>query len=331
MEGLANYSKVQLLLEDYQNPKQQLIIELGVAGSGNFTISLNGGNANTLSVESGKYGKTVAQEAGYAERAYRSCVFKLYEDEALITAENDIKICSITEYLSGEAFEGFTSGLTRLTIKVCDVTQKAALVLNGVANQKMTSVAFMRGDRQGAVIGLLGSPQKDAKLDSKVVLPAAVAYDVLQGKAVALTGYVELPNGTKQSFEPTQETELVVAEYGAYHVVYEAIDYFGNTGKYEYYIECQDSVAPTVTIPSGIALSYKVGDTLTIPAFTAEDNVGVTQKTAIIKSADNKMTVIGEGYQFTKAGKYEIILYAQDGNGNFVTKTIQVEVSDKNV
>jgi hypothetical protein len=173
--------------------------------------------------------------------------------------------------------------------------------------------------------------QKDAEINSKVVLPAAVAYDILQGKAVALTGYVELPDGTKQTFEPTQATELVMAEYGAYHVVYEAVDYFGNTGKYEYYIECEDSVAPSVTIPSGIALSYKVGDTLIIPDFTAQDNVGVTQKTAIIKNLDDKMTVIGKGYKFTKAGKYEVILYAQDANGNFATKTIQVEVSDKNV
>ena len=39
----------------------------------------------------------------------------------------------------------------------------------------------------------------------------------------------------------------------------------------------------------------------------------------------------GDSLVVEQAGKYEIILYAQDVNGNFATKTIQVEVSDKNV
>ncbi|MBQ8229533.1 MAG: hypothetical protein IJZ32_02425 [Clostridia bacterium] len=326
VEGLTNYSKLQLLLEDYKNPKQQLLIEISATDSGAFKLSLNGGNANTLSANSGTYGKTVAVDAGYAGKGYRSAVFKLYEDEGLITAENNIKICAITEYLSGKPFEGFSSGLMRLTIKVCGVSQKTAFVINGISNQKTASVAFIRGDRQGAVIGLMGAIQKQAEINTKAVLPAAVAYDILQGKAVALTGYVELPNGTKQTFDPTQPTELLIAEYGSYHVVYEATDYFKNVGRYEYYVVCKDSVSPSVVIPSGIALSYKVGDTLTVPEFKAEDNVGVTQKAALIKTPANKITVIGEGFAFAYAGKYEIILYAQDANGNYATKTIEVEV-----
>ncbi len=326
VDGLTNYSKLQLLLEDYKNPNQQLLIEIDATGSGAFALSLNGGATNTLSVNSGVYGKNVAVDAGYAGKIYRSAIFKLYEDECLITAENDIKICQITEYLSGRPFEGFSSGLMRLTIKVCGVSQKTALVINGISNQKTSSVAFIRGDRQGAVIGMLGAIQKQVEINTKAVLSAAVAYDILQGKAVALTGYVEFPNGAKQPFDPTQETELLITEYGSYHVVYEATDYFKNVGRYEYYVECKDSVSPNVTIPSGIALFYKVGDTLTVPEFRAEDNVGVTQKVALVKTPANRITVVGEGFTFADAGRYEIILYAQDANGNYATKTIQVEV-----
>ncbi len=326
MDGFTYYEKVRLLLEDYTDSTKQLVIEVGSTADGSFTLSVNGGLEYTLDVVSGKYGENVAVDAGYNGKGYRSALFKMYEDEALITAENDIKICSITEYLSGDSFKGFSSGLMRLSIQVYGVSQKTGFVLNNVANQKMTSVAFMRGDRQGAAIGLIDKIVKDAKIDESVKIPSAVAYDILQGKAVSLTGYVQTPNGTKTEFDPTMTTDFLVTSYGAYRVVYEARDYFGNIGKYEYYIHCKDSVSPSVTIPSGIALSYKVGDTLTVPQFKAKDNVEVRQTTALIKTPANRIIVVRDGYTFTYKGQYEIILYAEDTSGNYATKSVFVEV-----
>ncbi len=325
IDGFTYYEKVRLLLEDYTDSTKQLLIEIGTA-DGSFTLSVNGGHEYPLDVVLGKYGENVAVDAGYNGKGYRSGLFKLYEEEAFITAENDIKICSITEYLSGDSFKGFSSGLMRLSIQVCGVSQKTAFVLNNVANQKMTSVAFMRGDRQGAAIGLLDKIVKEAKINAYVKIPSAVAYDILQGKAVSLTGYVQTPSGTKTEFNPNKTTEVLITSYGAYRVVYEARDYFGNVGKYEYYIHCKDSVSPTVTIPSGIALSYKVGDTLTMPQFKAEDNVEVWQKTVLIKTPANQMIVVSDGYTFTYKGRYEFILYAEDTNGNCTTKSVFVEV-----
>jgi hypothetical protein len=328
VEGLANYSKLQILLTDYQNASEQVLIELIPKSDGSFTIYLNGGTVGyTLATVAGKYGDKVGLEAGYNGLSYHAATFKLYDKEALITAENDVKICALTEYLSGKAFKGFSSGLMRLSIKACGIERKTALIINGISNQTFTSVAFKRGDRQGAAISLLGDTVSSAVINQTVVIPAAVAYDVLQGKAVSLTGYIQTPSGEKVSFAPTSPTEFTVTGYGSYLVVYEAKDYFGNTGKYEYYILCQDLVAPVVTVPSGISLTYKVGDKLTVGDFKAEDNVAVTQKAVLLITPAGKIVVVGEGYIFTAKGNYEILLYAQDANGNYGTKTIAVEVN----
>jgi hypothetical protein len=158
-----------------------------------------------------------------------------------------------------------------------------------------------------------------------IVIPRVVAYDVLQGKAVTLTGYIQTPSGTHE-IDPTVDTVFALTEYGVYNVFYEANDYYGNLGTYEYTIWCRDTIAPEITLPTNVKTEYKVGEKVTFEPVQATDNVAVVRTYILVKNPENRTVLTDGTYTFTQKGRYEIVYYAQDAVGNATQKRIVVEV-----
>ena len=111
-----------------------------------------------------------------------------------------------------------------------------------------------------------------------------------------------------------------------YKVVYEAKDYYGNSGTYEYTIQCKDTSAPEIALPEGLQTTYAVGDSVTFPSVQATDNVGVTKTYILVKTPENRTVLTDGTYTFAIKGKYEVVFYACDAAGNSTQRRILLEV-----
>lgn len=325
IDGLTNYSSVRFVLEDYQNPRQQLSFEVKNMATASWSVVVNDKYEYALSKTEGKYGSDEAKFYQYKDKKYYTSSLCLYPYQKMLTTSTGGAISEIGSYLCGDLFTGFESGLVRVKINVCGVSSHSAFVLETVGNQNMTRVAFRRGDKQGAMIGTVGQPVSEAVRNQTVILPRAIAYDVLQGKAVSLTGYVQAPTG-KTAINPAVDSEYTITDYGVYTVVYEAKDYYGNIGTYEYTIYCRDTSAPEIVLPEGLQTVYAVGDSVVFPAVQASDNVGVTKTYILVKTPENRTVITDGSYAFEMKGRYEVVFYARDAAGNSTQRRIVLEV-----
>ena len=232
----------------------------------------------------------------------------------------------IREYQSGDVYTGFTSGLVSVTIRVRSAQENSLLILNTVGNQNLTSISMQNGDDQGPMIGFLQKTAMQGDIGTKFSLSPAVAYDVLQGKAVSFRGYYLTPSGDKKTFNAYNGIEIELSEYGNYNFVYEARDYFGNLGKYTHTVEVRDKEIPTMLTPT-LKSSYKVGESVNlVNGFTAEDNVLVETTRVYVRCPSNKLVIVTDKFTFDSKGKYEIIYYACDKAGNIALSSKVVEV-----
>ena len=319
---LANSSySLEFVFEDYLNPEQKIIVTVGSFAKDNFKLSVNDSLKYNLYAVSGAY-----ESGPYAGSAFYSASFRLYGLKSVITNSTDQIVYTLRNFSSGDVFEGFDSGLVKITVNVKEVRSPSAFILNYLNNQTFTSVAFERGDTQGPVIGLVGELNSRAKINETVKIPQAYAYDVLQGKAVNMTAKVMTSSGETVDFDAYNGTEYVFKEYGIYTFVYEARDYFGNLGRYSFTVEVTDTEPPVIT-PGSMKEEYRVGDSVKLTAdFSATDNVGVVLKKLYVRTPDSELISINGEFKFTDKGTYRFIYYAKDGAGNAAMKTVTVVV-----
>ena len=312
---------VEYILTDSQNPTQQIVVKFSDFTASNFKLCVNDGIRYSVSASKG-----VLNVVGYENQEYYKTTMFLYAIDKVIANVVGGIVQEIRDYQSGDVYTGFTSGLVTVAIRVSGVQENSLLILNTVGNQNLTSIAMQNGDNQGPMIGFLQKTKTQGDIGAQFTLSPAVAYDVLQGKAVYFRGYYLTPSGDKKSFNAYNGIEIQLTEYGNYHFVYEARDYFGNLGKYTHSVEVRDKELPTIIAPT-LNKTYKVGESVNlIKGFTATDNVIVEMTRVYVRCPNNKLVMVTDTFTFDNKGKYEIIYYACDKAGNIALSSATVEV-----
>jgi hypothetical protein len=179
-----------------------------------------------------------------------------YDDQELIACATDD---------NGQPFNGFTGGVY-LTIGFRNVTGSSVIGINRLNNQALGHKDSADADISEPQISILSALSSKQEMNETFVFPQIAAYDVLSA-ITETTVTVEAPDGTEYT-EP-----FTISQYGRYKMLITAKDSCGNKVKVNKVVFVNDNVAPTLTVNALSETEYKVGDTVTVPTYTATDNM----------------------------------------------------------
>lgn len=300
-----NFNKVSFLLTDSENAAIQVKFSFTKEGDySRFTIN----DVSSFSSNASFTGQTsVPFEFSYVEKAKKVYV-------------NAVGY-SIVQTLQGLPFEGFASGKTYLSVSIEEATGQAEMVINSISGHNFSNIGI---DGIAPQIFVLGNVGGTYSVDENILLPKAVAMDVISGLADVLVSvkfngnYVSDVDGVFIKNVPADKEYVVrFSEYGTYQVTYSAKDSQGIPAMYRRNIIIVDEVAPTVEINGNMSSSYKVGDTVDIPKMNATDNTCEPKTYVYVITPNGKCEYVSDfRYSPKAAGEYTIVYNAIDDDGN---------------
>ena len=220
---------------------------------------------------------------------------------------------SEVNYTSG-AFAGSDLGEYTITYTVKDASNNTATL-----SRTVTVI-----DRANPVITIADGYKTTAFVGENVALATATAVDS-DGKAIACTITVTFDD---EVVEKNADGTVKVANAGSYTVTIVAVDDYNMKESRSYTITVvADTEAPEISIEGSASLTANIGDTVTVPSYTATDNSGATPTVTVkVTCGTEEITVTDGKFKVEKAGVYTITYTAQDASGNITTKTVQVNV-----
>ena len=240
-----------------------------------------------------------------------------------------VKIANIDTWSNKLAYDGFDKACAKVSFQVSGGNAGDVFVLDTVSNQRFTTIHLENGEVMAPAIAM------ESELSSMVVkvgdtihIPYAYAYDVLDNLAeIRMSVYDSEGTAIVNNMLPT-EYDLTITKYGTYSLVYTISDSKYNTEKVRYTFVVQDNVAPTISLNGSYNDSYKQKDGVTVIGATATDNNNDVVGLVIwLEYSDLKTVVVSQGQHLSlAAGKYTIVYYAMDGDGNATIQKYEFEV-----
>ena len=240
-----------------------------------------------------------------------------------------VKIANIDTWSNKLAYDGFDKACAKVSFQVIGGNTGDVFVLDTVSNQRFTTIHLENGEVMAPAIAMESELSSMAvKVGDTIHIPYAYAYDVLDNLA-EIRMYVYDSEGTAivNNMLPT-EYDLTITKYGTYSLVYTVSDSKYNTEKVRYTFVVQDNVAPTISLSGSYNDSYKQKDGVTVIGATATDNNNDVVGLVIwLEYSDLKTVVVSQGQHLSLAvGKYTIVYYAMDGDGNATIQKYEFEV-----
>lgn len=316
---LNNFSKVTVTFTDAYNLDQQLqvsFVKVGIT-DGKIAFYYNGDRTYAAIAPTFLNG-------GVLSVKFQGGVMKINVSEVSIIVD---------KYLNGEAFNGFTSGLVNIDVKLEEVKAGSAVIVNQIGSQSLrSSVQFDNGKPDIVVNGLYNV---SAVPGQKIKIFSAQAADVLDYN---ITGYVSVQDPDKNYVLATDGTELrevdfskeyevELAIYGTYSIVYTAKDSRGNEQRYTAAIGVYDFEKPTITLDGKIKETAKLGDEIEIPEASVVDNIDTDVPYYVyIRRPDQIYLPASKVPTYDQEGVYSITYIALDtaGNANIIVYKVTV-------
>lgn len=242
-EDKTNFTKLHLTLTDAADATVKLT----------FTVDLQ-----EQTVSQGKTTEELDKLGQSLQLRYKNSARKIMlgTDKTLFLCEKDD---------SGEAFSGFSGGVY-LTVSFEGVTAPSTLHMTRVGNQPLGHKDSTTADMTEPTISFTTAVASSMKMGDTFQIPTYEAYDAYSPIAESsLT--VEAPDGTAYT------ESFTISQYGQYKMTVKVKDAAGNQMKTVKMIFVSDDVLPQLTVSAMETTSYKVGDKVTIPTYTASDNL----------------------------------------------------------
>lgn len=242
---------------------------------------------------------------------------------ARFSDSNGNVVASFKQYENGSEFKGFSSGHFYWSTACED---GATFLVSSIDNQSFND---FRIDATEPVILLDGEISGHYNPGTKLHLPAAQCFDVLsEASAITMTisrdgAVVATINDVSKGYDYTP------TEYGSYDVIYTCQDVSGNVATKKLAFTISDPVGPTLSFASEVPTSAKLGEKLTLPKYTVNDNNPDSVKVYVSYLAPNGAHgSIDDGtITFTQKGFYIIHYLAVDANDNYQLYTFNVVVA----
>ncbi len=258
---------------------------------------------------------------------------------------------------NGEAFDGFTDGVY-VTLRFEGVKKSSEISLTSINNQALgykNGESNPIGDTVAPQIVVNGEFEKRCRRGENVTIYSADAFDVL-GQVANLTLTVYAPDNTciLNRVATDKDYEIYLEQTGRYRVIYEATDSYGNSkgGSMGTNIISIDEALPSLSVQNNLKTVYKVGDTVSLPSYTATDTSGKVnvdiflelpscEMRLIVRNLNGKVVsylskqdgmypnsfkVDENTFKLETAGKYTLIYFAYDDAYNYVMQKIELTV-----
>ena len=309
------YNKVSIYLTDTITGKQLKLTYNRTASGAAF--SLNDGAETKLT-------------SGF-EGMHTNFSLELDSDKRVIVPETGV-VLDVKKFLDGSEFTGFTNDIAKFSVVLEDVSGESQILIK---NLNFHTFNNAKADRFAPQI-ITKTMSGDRGKGDKVILPGALAYDVLD-PITTLKLEVADPNGVYVSDEngvlldgtqdATAEYTFTVKEFGDYVITYTYADGRGKSDRYVYAITCKDIEGPTISVLDH-AGSAKTGDTVSIAGTKVTDNITANctvvayvfnPQGVYVKTTDGKFGV-------AMAGVYTVRYMAFDEDGNYSFASYEIEV-----
>lgn len=312
----ANMNSFVVLLTDYRDSSRSVSISVGKTSGNVATLSVNGNNpANTEYV----FGGDIRN-------------FNITLSGNTVTLGNTS--LNINQTLDGKPFSGF-SDYAFCKILFEGVSGDARLKLYSLNRQVMKEINYDVNEPRLLFTSSYGG---EKNLGDKIELAPVYAIDVLD-PYTELKFSVRCPGEALRYMTSDEGIELkdaacdrlntiTLSEYGNYIVSYSGQDGEGNPVRFTYVIICADTEGP-VLIPAEAELHAKVGDEVTLPSYTCEDNVPAEPVVSIqVEDPNGKISTCATGkIKVDRAGKYIIRYFAVDDNFNTTLVEVVLNVA----
>ena len=275
--------------------------------------------------------KQTATSGKYAGKSYYMYTFIF--DGGLKAVQNayEMTVGNVDAWSNGVAFDGFDMCGAKVTFTIDNAKGGEVFLLNNVSNQTFTKSAFEFGDRVVPTLAFEGAISSGiVDIGTSVFVPKAYVYDVLSYSSTIKMSVIT-PSGAYiyQNVAPRACT-VDFTEYGRYRVSYTIAD---NGGKgqsrtYTYIFDCLDKEPPQIMLDGDYDKEYKAGKKITVIGAQATDNTSDVTLTVLLYNQSTMVytpTKIGDNLKLA-AGKYTIVYYATDENGNFATQKFDITV-----
>jgi|GEM_PF-2465604 len=240
----------------------------------------------------------------------------------------DVTMGALETYDNGETFKGFSSGSLYFSIEVDRKSENSSFTFLSIANQTLNNI---RNDTASPVLTVHGNCAGRYQKGQTITIPTATAYDVLNDIGEVKVSVSRNGETVLAEVSASQEQTFTPNDYGTYEVLYSVMDSQGNYARSVQYLEVVDDVKPTLhfTSENPFPSDVKVGDTITLPSYTIEDNGDVSKvilKLYVKKPNGDLEAVSGDTFTFEERGVYRFSYFLQDENGGNAVLTYSVTV-----
>ena len=334
--SLPNYSALEIMLCDYENPDNKVTFEVYPNGK---NLGLKAPGSSKLNLLSCTTNKTFTLNFNSISKT--------------ISDSNKNSVCKIQYFDDGREFNGFSSAIY-FSFRLRDVADTSKVSVVTINNQTFKS--SITGDNVGPQIISKGDFDNALSINSELVIKKSQAFDVLSS-VKSLTLSVTRRSDAKvllNNVDANIDQKVVLDKYGDYDIKYIAKDGNNKTSTLIKTVSCKENEAPVLNVSFTAAESYTLNSTFKLPSFTLTDNsnnarIDVTlylpqgqgrilqhgelvygnfTLTSCLNSAKygNDFVVDDSTFKFTEAGRYILRYFAIDSYGNFTIQEFNLNV-----
>lgn len=303
---------VTITLTDYYDEEYKLTIRILPYSKTQSYLEIN---------NSGEYNK-IKGSFSAAKTSIQSFKLLLKREGVIQDVRSSLSF-SFDSFTNGEKFDGFPSGLVKISFGV-EAMNDASILINQISNQIFDGYSYEYGDSTAPVLLLEEKMESGVVMKGEeIVVSAAKAYDVLNMYGtVTLRVLVPRADGTiavlYDGIGADRSFTLQTEYYGLYTVEYTLLDEYKNREVRTFKYTVRDTVAPTITVDGTLEERYAVGDEMKIPDIfvTSSIDPAPVYVVMIYNSSTRYEVVTGQSSVILKKGDFKLVIYAYDSDYN---------------
>lgn len=317
--GKSNFGAFSVYLVETAAPSNIIKVSFTRTGSG-VEARVNGGASVSVS---GSF--DVSQ------------VLKLQYDNVARSLSDGTKVFAVVDkLLGGNAFTGFATDAVYVKLAFEGVTDESSVLVNSINNQPFNSRVRM-GNLAGAMIYILSDSGKLYSTSAVMEVSTVKAFDVLsQVIGIGVTvkdadsgAIVSALDGTVlDGADATTIYSVRSQSAGRYSINYTALSRSDADTNEVFLVYFFDDTPPQLTISGTVPASANVGDIVTLPDFSANDNdTAKPNKYVFLIAPSGKMTILSDlTFAADMAGVYYVRYYAADQKANYTAQEFKITV-----
>ena len=306
---------------------REIVLELKNLGS-KPVLWINGVETSyQISTQTSVYNQV--DSSGFYNKRYYNYSFILDGAKGNLYNGEMVKLTSLDTWSNKLEYDGFDKACAKVSFEIIGGTDGDVFVLDAVSNQHFTNIHLENGEVMAPNIATEGELNSMVvKIGDTIHIPYVYAYDVLDNSSEIRMSIYDAEGTAILNNALPQKYDLVINKYGTYSLTYVLTDSKYNSERIRYTFVVQDDVAPTITLNGSYSESYKQKNGVTVIGATAVDNYNDLKGLAIwLEYSDLKTVSVTEGQHLSlDAGKYTIVYYAIDGDGNATTQKYEFEI-----